>query len=447
MDDGDETPRDDETGAEVVPFPGGRHPSQWPPDEPGDESPDEEGETLPFDLDEDFEQAAGDYEPLPESDREVDGFDVVLHETGEPEEESGEDETPEEDSEEFEFGDLGAGSLDDFTREDYIKATTQEYQGLAEAIAEAAEEELELQAVSAAMPGLETGVVGFEDVTGEQPEVTPSPVAGPSDLTLRIVSGLVLVGVLVAAIVLGSFWLWLFVLTAVVVALGEFYATVRRGGFAPVALFGLLGGIGAFVAAYVADGAPFAIAGAVATTAMVVAFWYAIVPRRNPLANAAITIFGMGWIAGLMAFAVPIILAPRYQQLIIALVLLTAVLDAASYFVGGAIGRTKMAPVLSPNKTVEGLVAGVAAAFGVGAGISFIDWFGFDLTAGLLLAGVVSVAAPFGDLAESMVKRALNTKDMGAILPGHGGLLDRIDSFIFSIPAGYILYLWLGYLA
>lgn len=215
-----------------------------------------------------------------------------------------------------------------------------------------------------------------------------------------------------------------------------------------MALFGLLGGLALFVAAYVAgSSAPFAIAGALATTAVAVTFWYAVVPRRNPLANGSLTIFGVSWIAGLMGFAVPIVAASRYQELIVALVGATGLLDAGSYFAGRAFGRTKLASTLSPKKTVEGLIGGILAAGIFGAGISFIDWFGFDLTSGLLLAGVVSVAAPLGDLAESMLKRALNTKDMGAILPGHGGLLDRIDSFIFTVPACYVLYLWLGYLA
>lgn len=446
MDGGDDNSRDGDEGGEVVPFPGGRHPSQWPrelqPDpededaasppldesglvdaRPGGETAaDDDDADAPGTLDDDDDDAAADFEK------------TVSDVLG--------------DDDEFEDFVTSASSFDEFTREDYIKATTQEYRGLADAMAEAASEELEMQAVAAAMPGIDTGLVGFEDVTGEQPELDVPPSFGPSDLSVRIVTGLVLVSLLIGALVLGAFWLWLFVLGAVIVALGEFYATVRRQGFAPVSLFGLVGGFGAFVAVYLADAnTPLAIAGAVGMTLVATTFWYAVVPRRNPLANASLTVFGMAWVAGLMAFAVPIILAPRYQELIFALVLVTGIFDIGSYFGGRAIGRTKLARVLSPKKTLEGLLGGIVAALAVGVGITYIDWFGFELRDGLLLGAVVSLAAPLGDLAESMIKRGLNTKDMGAILPGHGGLLDRIDSFIFSVPACYALFLWLGFLA
>ncbi len=461
MDEGDDRPQDGREGGEVLPFPGGRHPSQWP----GDVPPEDEND------DEESEPAAGDYEPLrdeiPQPSGETYDLDArrgVKPPADEPAEVTSSDDpgdaAPAFDVEEvisravvdqdddFEDFATGASSFDEFTREDYIRATTQEYQGLADSIAEAADEKIQMQAVAASMPGIEAGLVGFDDVTGEQPQVIPPEPRGPSDLTLRAVTGVVLVSLLIGAIILGGFWLWLFVLGIVIVALGEFYATVRRQGFAPVSIFGLLGGVGAFTAAYLAEGnTPQAIAGAIGMTLVATTFWYAVVPRRNPLVNAAVTIFGMAWVAGLMAFAVPIILAPRYQQLILALAFLTGLFDIGSYFVGRAIGRRKLAKALSPKKTLEGLIGGVITAVAIGAGLSYVNWFGFELRDGLLLGAVVSFAAPLGDLAESMVKRALNTKDMGAILPGHGGLLDRIDSFIFAVPAAYVLFLWLGFLA
>lgn len=462
MGEDDDIPKDGEEGAEVVQFPGGRHPSQWPSEEAADQ---ETADDVPLPFEE-SDPAAGDYEPLPEEDGRASGqtFDLDERRAGVPvDQDAGGDELNGEDAaesppteepvsdapaEEYEDFASGASSFDEFTGEDYIKATTQEYQGLADAIANAATEEVEMQAVAASMPGIETGPLGFEDVTGEQPESAVPESRGPSDLTLRIGSGLVLVALLVGVLVLGGFWLWLFVLGVVILALGEFYATVRRQGFAPVSLFGLLGGVGAFVATYLAEGnTPLAIAAAIGMTLVATAFWYAVVPRRNPLANASLTVFGMAWVAGLMAFAIPIILAPRYRELVVAVVLVTGTFDIGSYFAGRAFGKTKLAKVLSPKKTLEGLFGGIVTAMVVAVGITYVDWFGFELRDGLLLGAVILVAAPLGDLAESMVKRALNTKDMGAILPGHGGLLDRIDSFIFSVPACYVLFLWLGLLA
>ncbi|MDH3396349.1 MAG: phosphatidate cytidylyltransferase [Acidimicrobiia bacterium] len=457
--------QDGEEGGEVVPFPGGRHPSQWQGESP---SEDEEADAVSAPLEE-SDQAAGDFEPLLEDGQQASAetYNLDSRRAAVPGVDSADPRATSDDKDaiegdhlqaktadalgddgEFEDFIMGASSFDEFTGEDYIKATTQEYRGLADAMAEAATEDVEMQAVAAAMPGMDTGLVGFEDVTGEQPELALPEPRGPSDLSLRLVTGLVLVGLLIGALVLGGFWLWLFVLSAAIVALGEFYATVRQRGYAPVSLFGLLGGIGAFGAAYLADGTtPLAIAGATGMTLVATTFWYAVVPRRSPLVNAAITVFGMAWVTGLMAFAVPIILAPRFQELILALALVTGFFDIGSYFVGRAIGRIKLAKVLSPKKTFEGLLGGIVTALAVGAGLAYIDWFGFELREGLLLGAVVSLAAPLGDLAESMVKRALRTKDMGAILPGHGGLLDRIDSFIFSVPACYVLFLWLGFLA
>jgi phosphatidate cytidylyltransferase len=105
-----------------------------------------------------------------------------------------------------------------------------------------------------------------------------------------------------------------------------------------------------------------------------------------------------------------------------------------------------LAPVLSPNKSVEGLAGGVVLAIGAAIGIGYL-MDPFDIQAGAALGLVVAAVAPLGDLAESALKRSLGVKDMGTILPGHGGILDRIDAFLFVIPPAWVLYEMLGYLA
>lgn len=140
--------------------------------------------------------------------------------------------------------------------------------------------------------------------------------------------------------------------------------------------------------------------------------------------------------------------ATAWQQLLGLIVLTVAAGDTGAFLVGRWRGRTLFAPVLSPNKTVEGLIGGTALAFVMAVGLSSAPWFSDAVTLEIALwtAGTVSVIAPIGDLVESMVKRSIGIKDMGTILPGHGGVLDRVDSFLLVLPVMYVVYLWLGLL-
>jgi phosphatidate cytidylyltransferase len=113
--------------------------------------------------------------------------------------------------------------------------------------------------------------------------------------------------------------------------------------------------------------------------------------------------------------------------------------DTGAYLTGRAIGRTKLVTHISPSKTVEGLLGGlVAATIAAGVGAALV---GLDPWHPLIIGPLVGLAAQAGDLAESMLKRAADRKDSGFIIPGHGGMLDRIDSFLFAAPvlAGYAM--------
>jgi CDP-diglyceride synthetase len=302
----------------------------------------------------------------------------------------------------------GSSALDDFTHEDYVSATTREYQGLAEAISEAESQDHEMAAVAASMPGIETGVVGFEDVTGER-ESVEVPDKPKSDLPSRVITSLVLVGTVAAALFAGGGWLML---------------------------------LGAWISG------PIAAAGFAATTAVAILLWYSLLVRRNPLDNAALTMLGVLWIPVMFSFAAPIAHHSNHRPLILAVVIATGVLDIGSFFIGKRFGRHKLAPDLSPNKTVEGLVGGVVTAIGATVLLTLIPWFEpLDWKAGLGLGVVVAVFGPLGDLAESLIKRSIGIKDMGSILPGHGGVLDRVDAFLFAIPAAYFFFRLAGFLA
>ncbi len=331
-----------------------------------------------------------------------------------------------------------------FTSEEYVQATTQEYAGLAADIARAAEEPHEQMAVSAGIPGIESGTVGLEDVvaaSGDDSVAIQAPKS--SDLPLRVLTA---VGLIV--IFLGSLYqpylIGALILIVLGLAAGEIYTVLIRAGHHPLAIFGFVGVAGAMIGTWIWE--PVAIPMAILLTLVATLLFYGVVPDRSrPLHNTSLTMLGVLWIGGLGGFAFDIIKAEDYAWLVAALVVTVALMDIGQYFVGRRIGKRALAPVVSPKKTVEGLVAGVLVALLVGVGFSY---FGpFDLGSGLLIGAVVALVAPIGDLAVSVIKRAIGVKDMSSILPGHGGILDRIDAMIFTIPAMWIAYSWLGLLA
>jgi phosphatidate cytidylyltransferase len=110
-------------------------------------------------------------------------------------------------------------------------------------------------------------------------------------------------------------------------------------------------------------------------------------------------------------------------------------MDTAAYAVGRMIGRRKLAPAISPGKTVEGALGGLVAAGAVAAWLGYIC--GLPVPLGLLLGLAIGVVGQAGDLFESLLKRCAGVKDSGAILPGHGGILDRLDSLLFAAPVAY----------
>lgn len=332
--------------------------------------------------------------------------------------------------------------------DEYLRGTTQEYQGLAEEVQRASETEWEMQAVAANLPGVESGLVGFGDVSGTQSESEESyeaaEQAASSDLTMRVGSAVVVFGLFLGSLLLGGWWFTTFVILLMVVSVGEFYATLRTRGYKPLALFGLLGVILMGVGAH--NAGPMAIAGWTAAAGGATILFFSLTPRRYALANTAVTVLGMTWV-GVLAFAILIAGGPHPVAHIFFLVIVIASNDIAAYFVGRSLGRRRLAPVVSPSKSVEGFLGGLVLGLIVAAVLAvFPPWEEIGVPRALVTAGLVGVLVPIGDLAESMVKRALAVKDMGSVLPGHGGMLDRIDGFLFAVPAIYILFRGFGLL-
>ncbi|HEU5319282.1 MAG TPA: phosphatidate cytidylyltransferase, partial [Methylomirabilota bacterium] len=162
-------------------------------------------------------------------------------------------------------------------------------------------------------------------------------------------------------------------------------------------------------------------------------------PETEPAANTLLGVLYAAWLPG---FAILLHALPDGAALVLFLVGVTWTGESAAYVVGSAIGRRPLAPVLSPRKTVEGAVAQVLVSVGAAAvlGAWLLPGCG---AAGLLAAGaLLGVVGQVGDLVESAVKRSAGVKDAGSLIPGHGGVLDRLDSLLFNVPAFY--YYWMA---
>jgi phosphatidate cytidylyltransferase len=133
---------------------------------------------------------------------------------------------------------------------------------------------------------------------------------------------------------------------------------------------------------------------------------------------------------------------PIGKQLVLFTLVLVWAGDMLAYFVGKSLGRVPMAPALSPKKTWEGALGNLLGSLLVA--VFFARWMQMEVLMPLVIAGAANIAGQAGDLIESAYKRGVGAKDSGTLLPGHGGVLDRIDSLILASPVVWILYQWLG---
>jgi phosphatidate cytidylyltransferase len=256
------------------------------------------------------------------------------------------------------------------------------------------------------------------------------------DLPMAVMVGVGLAAVYLVLAQIGGGALTLLALVVVVLAAVEFFGAVRRVGYHPAVLPGLVG-VACFVLGVHWKGeAAFPL-----VTFLVLAvlmLWYVIgLAHERAVANIGITLLGVMWIGGLGSFAGLMLALPLDfgVAFLSAAIFATVAYDVGAFFVGRQMGKTHFSDA-SPNKTVEGLVGGAVAAILMSVIFSFFV-FPFELVDGIVLGLAVAVVAPIGDLCESMMKRDLGIKDMGSILPGHGGVLDRFDALLFVLPATY----------
>ncbi|MGI9077860.1 MAG: phosphatidate cytidylyltransferase [Gemmatimonadaceae bacterium] len=274
-----------------------------------------------------------------------------------------------------------------------------------------------------------------------------------SELARRVLASLVLVPVVLAAGWYGDWALAALLSIAAAISGWELFRIARAGGVEPFTAVGVPLAALIPLVIHARYRGVFALGVPSAMVAILLIFAMSIWlrgPARRPLSAAAVTVFGIVYTGAMLSFAYAIRYHPYTvgaaggATLLLFPLLLTWTTDTGAYFVGRSVGRRKLIPSVSPGKSVEGALGGLVLA--VLVAWLFERWvlipvahIAFAPGAVLLFGAVISVAAQVGDLAESLLKREAGVKDSSRIIPGHGGVLDRLDSLLFVLPAAYWL--------
>jgi phosphatidate cytidylyltransferase len=264
----------------------------------------------------------------------------------------------------------------------------------------------------------------------------------------RILTAVVLLPILIASIIIPQLALLFVLLAAValVVALLEFWMLARKQQIRADPVAGVLGASALFTVLYFTephrppDLKAIVIVLILLTVCSLVAAMLRGAPFERMIGSSGVTVLGVMYIVllGGHLVAVRTGFAPLLSKHLLAFFFLVLMgSDSAAYYGGRAFGKHKLAPTVSPGKTWEGAVAGMLASLLLAAASHYWFFPELPLRFGLPLAALMNVVGILGDLTESALKRSAGTKDTAQILPGHGGMLDRIDSLLFNAPLIY----------
>lgn len=262
----------------------------------------------------------------------------------------------------------------------------------------------------------------------------------------RLISGVVILGLAILFMVLGGLPLYIFIFAISMIGLYEFYHAKKIQGSLP-AIMGYIGGAIYLVTLRLPyDNAP--LTGVALATLLIMAAYVITFPKQK-MEDVMYAIAGISYVCVLMSFIYLVRIRPTGLVLAPLIFVIAWGNDTCAYCVGMLIGKKKIFPELSPKKSLEGLIGGIVGAAVLGLLYGLI--FGKDLNefvnpafACAVIGGVGAIPAIFGDLAASAVKRDTGIKDYGKLIPGHGGIMDRFDSILFTAPAVYLLAVLFG---
>jgi phosphatidate cytidylyltransferase len=278
-----------------------------------------------------------------------------------------------------------------------------------------------------------------EGVVEEAPQAPPTPKAG-RDLRAAVGVGLLLAGLVIGSLIIDPRAFLAVLVVAVSYGAWEVRRAVATQGMVVPLVPLLLGAVGMLVSAYLRGAEALVLTFGLTIVGLLV--WRVadgLAGAARDLSASALVVFYPVFLGG---FASMMLASPGDgRQRIVVFILVTAFSDIGGYAVGVVLGKHPMAPSLSPKKSWEGFAGSVATCAAVGA-ISVPLLLGGLWWAGAVLGVAAAAGATLGDLIESSIKRDLGIKDMGALLPGHGGLMDRLDSLVVVAPLAWALLIW-----
>ena len=273
---------------------------------------------------------------------------------------------------------------------------------------------------------------------------------GARNLPMAAAVGIGLIAIGGGCFYLGGFATMILITVVLCLCAAEFFTSLSQSGYRPAGLLGVVAVAGLSIAPlYYGFFAYPIVLGLTMLTGLA---WFLFVqPGEGAVMNLGVTLLGIGYIGVLGSFATLMVGVGRIVEtdatsnqgigVLVAAVLITVSYDVGAYFIGKSFGSTPLTQV-SPNKTQEGLIGGVAAAILIPFLILWLsEWapVGVDWATAIRFCLICAVMAPVGDLCESAIKRDLGVKDMGTLLPGHGGVLDRFDAMLFVLPTAYFM--------
>ena len=265
-------------------------------------------------------------------------------------------------------------------------------------------------------------------------------------LILRFASGAIGIPVLAAAIWAGG--VWLSILVGAVAALGalELCGMARRAGMRPAPLVAVVWSLSPVAAAHIVSAdlsTEFTFRALVGIAAFAYLVWQVHHAReRLGWRSWAITAGVAMYTGGLLAFAPLLRGLDQGMEWVLLVILVTFANDTSAFFIGRRFGRRPLAPRISPGKTWEGSAGGMTGAIGACVALSAIMGLALPTAQAVILGTLLAIVGQLGDLLESRLKRQTGVKDSGWAVPGHGGLMDRMDSIVFNLAVMYYFLIW-----